>query len=196
MRDIRNFLIPSILLITISTSAQSPSQPTAKSQASDDDVRAKLLRVKRLYVESFGDDGIAKQAQAMVIDAFTKSRRFIVTENKEKADAILKGTAIEKTSQELHSSSDATSVGAAAGGHESTWSGGTGSSNGGFIAKKMGIADAQASTETINDARLAVRLVSNDGDVLWSTTQESKGAKYKGAGADEADKVVNNFFGI
>jgi hypothetical protein len=108
----------------------------------------------------------------------------IVTENKEKADAILKGTAIEKTSQELHSSSDATSVGAAAGGHESTWSGGTGSSNGGFIAKKMGIADAQASTETIKDARLAVRLVLNDGDVLWSTTQESKGAKYKSAGAD------------
>ena len=56
--------------------------------------------------------------------------------------------------------------------------------------KKMGVADAQASTETINDARLAVRLVSNDGDVLWSTTQESKGAKYKGAGADAADKVV------
>ena len=28
------------------------------------------------------------------------------------------------------------------------------------------------------------------GDVLWSTTQESKGAKYKGANADAADKVV------
>ena len=28
------------------------------------------------------------------------------------------------------------------------------------------------------------------GDVIWSTTQESKGAKYKGANADSADKVV------
>jgi hypothetical protein len=37
---------------------------------------------------------------------------------------------------------------------------------------------------------MAVRLVSSDGDVLWSTTQESKGAKYKGASADVAEKVV------
>jgi hypothetical protein len=26
--------------------------------------------------------------------------------------------------------------------------------------------------------------------VVWSTTQESKGAKYKSAGADVADKIV------
>jgi hypothetical protein len=37
---------------------------------------------------------------------------------------------------------------------------------------------------------VAVRLVSPDGDVVWSTTQESKGAKYKGATADVAEKVV------
>jgi len=46
------------------------------------------------------------------------------------------------------------------------------------------------STETVNDARLAVRLVSQDGDVIWSTTQESTGAKFKGASADVADKVA------
>jgi hypothetical protein len=28
------------------------------------------------------------------------------------------------------------------------------------------------------------------GDVIWSTTQESKGAKCKGANTDSADKVV------
>ena len=35
-----------------------------------------------------------------------------------------------------------------------------------------------------------MRLVSVDGDDLWSTTKESKGAKYKGASADAADEVV------
>jgi hypothetical protein len=35
-----------------------------------------------------------------------------------------------------------------------------------------------------------VRLVNSDGDVIWTTTQESKGAKYKGASADVADKCV------
>jgi hypothetical protein len=62
--------------------------------------------------------------------------------------------------------------------------------SGGFSARGSGIDDAQTSTETINDARIAVRLVTSDGDVVWSTTQESKGAKYKGAIADCADKVA------
>ena len=43
---------------------------------------------------------------------------------------------------------------------------------------------------TIDDARITVRLVDPDGDVIWSTTQESRGAKYKGASADAAEKVA------
>ncbi len=54
----------------------------------------------------------------------------------------------------------------------------------------MGISDSQTSTETVSEARLAVRLVSGDGDVIWATTKESKGAKYKGASADVADQIV------
>jgi hypothetical protein len=54
----------------------------------------------------------------------------------------------------------------------------------------MGTNDSSVNTETINEARIAVRLVNPDGDVIWTTTQESKGAKYKGASADVADKCV------
>jgi hypothetical protein len=54
----------------------------------------------------------------------------------------------------------------------------------------MGTSDSSLNTETINDARVAIRLVNSDGDVIWTTTQESKGAKYKGATADAADKCV------
>jgi hypothetical protein len=35
-----------------------------------------------------------------------------------------------------------------------------------------------------------VRLVNKDGDVIWSTTQESLGAKFRGASADVADKIT------
>ena len=35
-----------------------------------------------------------------------------------------------------------------------------------------------------------MRLVNKDGDVIWSTTQESTGGKFRGASADVADKVV------
>jgi len=36
----------------------------------------------------------------------------------------------------------------------------------------------------------SVRLVNPDGDLIWTSTQESKGAKYKGSSADVADKCV------
>jgi hypothetical protein len=35
-----------------------------------------------------------------------------------------------------------------------------------------------------------VRLVNKEGDVIWSTTQESLGAKFRGASADVADKIT------
>jgi len=174
-------------------------QPHANPEPKlEPDVAVKLLKVKRIYVDSFGDDAASKQLQAMVINALVESKKFIITENKDKADAVLRGAALEKTSQELHASGDSTSVGAAAGAHSGSVSGSvvngngsvSGSSGGGFIARHMGTSDSVASTETINDARVAVRLVASDGDVIWATTKESKGAKYKGASADVADMIV------
>ena len=173
------------------------TQATVASQL-DAELTDKLLKAKRIYLDSFGEDPINKALQAMVLDAIRASKRFIVTENKEKADLILRGAALEKTTQEAHALGSATSVATAAGGHSASISGTStpvggsisGSSSGGFVARQMGIEDSQASVETINDARVAVRLVSSDGDVVWSTTQESKGGKYKGAMADAADKIV------
>jgi curli biogenesis system outer membrane secretion channel CsgG len=175
---------------------QKPSD-AAPSKA-DTALGEKLLRVRRIYVESFGDDVVSKQFQAMLINSLTESKKFIITENKEKADAVLKGTGLERTSQELHAIGEGTAVGAAAAAHSGSVSGSvvngngsiSGSSSGGAIARSMATQDSQASTETINDARLAVRLVSGDGDVIWATTKESKGAKYKGASADVADQIV------
>jgi hypothetical protein len=181
---------------------QTPPAPAPPTGDVDAELTAKLLKAKRVFIESFGDDAINKSLHAIVIDAFRAGKRFIITENREKADLILKGTALEKTSQELHAIGSATAVAGAAGGSSSSISGSatrtsssiSGSSSGGFRAGAAKIDDSQASTETINDARLAVRLISPDGDVVWSTAQESRGAKYKGATADVADKVVKQLF--
>ena len=68
----------------------------------------------------------------MVVNSLAASKRFIVTENKEKADAVLKGTATEKTSQEVHASGESTAVagaagaGAASSGPEGSGAGGAG----------------------------------------------------------------------
>jgi hypothetical protein len=186
------------ILIFHWTQSQAAQKTPNSASTINAEIANKLLGVKRIYVDSFGDDSQSKQLQAMVMSSLAESKKFIITENKEKADAVLKGSGLEKTSQELHATNEGTAVGAAAAGHSSSISGSvingsgsiSGSSVGGAAAKTMAIQDAQASTETVNDARLAVRLVSQDGDVIWATTKESKGAKYKGASADVAAQIV------
>jgi curli biogenesis system outer membrane secretion channel CsgG len=181
-----------MLLQAAGTPAQNPAgkatpaksaAPTAVATVSvEQETAQKLLQVRRIYVDSFGEDALSRQIQNMIVSSLGESKKFLVTENKDKADAILKGSGLEKTSQELHSYDDATAAGSAGG-----YANATHAAVGGAAAA---IRDSATSTETINDARVAVRLVDRDGDVIWSTTQESKGAKYKGATADVADKVV------
>jgi len=195
-----------IILGLLLQAAQSPppansaaprTSSTVKETSPTDDAMA-LLKVKRIYVDSFGDDITSRELQSMIVSSLVATKRFVVTENREKADAVLKGVALEKTSQELHAYGESTSVGAASGGSHGEVNGSvingtgtiSGSSGGGFAAQHMGISDSSASTETIDRARISVRLVSPDGDVIWTTTQESKGAKYKGASADVADLCV------
>jgi hypothetical protein len=198
----RSLILPLALLVTPVFAQQSAPAASPSVTAIDTELAQKLLQAKRIYVDSFGEDPQSKSLAAMVLDAIRTGRKFIVTENRERADLILKGAALEKTTQEFHALGSSTSVAGAAGGHSSTVSGSaiqagtagsasvSGSSRGGFAARSAAIEDSQASTETIENARVAVRLVTPDGDVVWSTTQESRGAKYKSATADVADKVV------
>jgi hypothetical protein len=181
-------------LLTQAPSAPETSKPaTSQSRDEDTDSRA-LLKVKRIYVDNFGDDIISKELQSMIVSSLVATKQFKVTENRERADAIFKGVALENTSQEVHAYGEGTSVGAASGGGHSQISGGggtvSGSSSGGFVSRHMGTEDSSVNTETIHEARIAVRLVSPDGDVIWTSRQDSKGAKYKCASADVADSCV------
>jgi hypothetical protein len=201
-----HILLMAALFVPQNAQASQPSKPETPTPVVKKDntdansavLDAKLLKVTRIYVDDFGSDPAAKQIQAMLASSISASKRFIVTENKDKADAVLKGFALEKTTQEFHSLGDSAAVAQTHGAHHGEVSGsvvnGTGSISGsstGFITGSAVAADdSTASSQAVNDARVAVRLVAADGDVIWSTTQESRGAKYKGASADIADKVV------
>ncbi len=151
----------------VAQEAKPAATPSLANPSKDKDLDpAALLKVKRIYVESFGDDAISQELQSMIVSALVATKRFKVTENKERADAIFKGVALEKSSHELHSYSEGTAAGQAA------------------------ISDSSTHTETLNEAKVSIRLVNPDGDVIWTTVQESKGGKYKGASADAADKCV------
>ncbi len=159
-------MIPVILACVLLQTApaapiSAPTQLQTSSPASSD-----LLKVKRIYVESFGDDPVSKEMQSLIVSALVASRRFVVTENRERADAVLKGVAVERASQEVHAFGDST------------------------VARNTAISDSSVNTEMVDRAHVAIRLVNPDGDVIWTATQESKGAKYKGASADAADMCV------
>lgn len=175
--------------------APAPPPPAEQAQPTPIVQKARALsKVRRIYVESFGTDPVSKQMQAMVISSLTESDRFTVTEDKNKADAILKGAVTQKSSQEVHAYGSGTSVGTAHGGSQASviGSGGTfsGSASGGFGAAQSAIDDSSVNTESVDSAHASVRLVNSDGDVIWTTTQESDGAKFKGASADVADKIA------
>jgi hypothetical protein len=180
--------------VATTSASKSEAPPPAAAEVQQVDKSKTLQKVRRIYVDTFGTTEAAQQLQAMLVASVTESKRLTVTEDKTKADAILKGFASEKTSQETHAYGSATAVSSAGGGHSGSISGSnghvSGSSSGGWRAAGAAIDDSSVNTETIDSAKASVRLVNNDGDVIWTSTQESKGAKYKGASADVADKIV------
>ena len=69
-------------------------------------------------------------------------------------------------------------------------SGGTSSRSARSLGSGIGGDESSNIKERRHEALATIRLVSKDGDVLWSTTQESKGAKFHGASADVAEKIA------
>lgn len=152
---------------------------------------AELAKVKRIYVEQLGGGLISDQMRDMIIAAVQSSGLFLITENQERADAILRGSADDQIYTEEHNTSDSIGL------HSNVGTGsGSSSTLGGSVNSRQsmgaGVTDSETSRiqDRRHDARASIRLVNTDGDVIWSTTQESGGGKFRGAMADVADKIV------
>jgi hypothetical protein len=146
-----------------------------------------LLTVRRIYVEPMRGE-TANHIRDMVINALQATKLFTITENADRADAILKGSAEDLIFTDQFSSSEGIS------GRASASTGGYNRSDqrNNRRAASVGISDQESIriAERKHEAAAAVRLVNKDGDVIWSTTQESLGAKFRGASADVAAKIV------
>jgi hypothetical protein len=153
---------------------------------------ARLARIRRVYVEPLTGGAVGTQMRDMLIAALEKSGLYTLTEDPEHADAVLRGSADDQIFTDTHSTSD--SIGfnshvSAASGSRSLNSGVTSNTSLG-----AGVNENESSRiqERRHEANASVRLVDKDGDILWSTTQESPGGKFRGAMADVADKVARN----
>jgi hypothetical protein len=146
-----------------------------------------LLAVHRVYVDRMTGGETAAQMREILISTLQETGLFIVTENQERADTFLRGGAEDLVFTDVHSSSDSVN----AHGSLSTRSGGyTRTSSGTALAVGGGDSESEHSAERRHEAIAAVRLVNKDGDVIWATTQESLGAKFRGASADVAEKIT------
>jgi hypothetical protein len=147
----------------------------------------RLLRVRRLYIDRFGGGEGAAQIRDMVIASLQRTGLFVITENPDRADAVLRGSAEDLVFTDVFQSGEA--VGA-----RSNASGGRGTSvrNRVYGALGAGVNENESVRiqERKHEASASVRIVARDGDVLWSTTQESQGAKFRSASADVADRIT------
>jgi hypothetical protein len=144
-----------------------------------------LLTVKRVYVDRLTGGETAAQMRDILISALNGAKLFVLTEKEERADAILRGAAEDLVFTESRSSSEGLNIRANASVGRSS-----GSSRGASGGVGAGESESEHSTERRHEAIAAVRLVNKDGDVIWSTTQESLGAKFRGASSDVADKIT------
>jgi hypothetical protein len=146
-----------------------------------------LLCVKRVYVDKLDGDETAQQMRDMLIAALQQSHLFVITENEARADTFLRGSAKDQQFNESHSSSEGVNghISASDGGY--TYRGGNTHRS---IGAQVGENESNHSVERKHEASAAIRLVNKEGDVIWSTTQESDGSKFRGSMADVADKVT------
>ena len=145
-----------------------------------------LLNVRRVFVDRLNGGETAEQMRDKIINSLQTSRLFVVTENQERADATIRGSAEDLVFSEQHSSSDSINA------HFNAGTGRSGSRSGAGPYGGMGVGENESmrSVERRHEATASVRLVNKEGDVIWSTTEESMGGKYRGASAEVADKIT------
>jgi hypothetical protein len=146
-----------------------------------------LLAVHRVYVDRMTGGETAAQMREILISGLHTTGLFLVTENQERADTILRGGAEDLVFTEVHTSSDSVNAHGSVGLRNGAY---TRSSNSTTLAIGGGDSESEHSSERRHEAIAAVRLVNKDGDVIWATTQESLGAKFRGASADVAEKIT------
>jgi len=150
-----------------------------------------LTAVRRIYVDVLTGGETAAQFRDMVMVSLQKTNLFIVTENPDRADAVLKGAANDKAFTDRFRSSDDLNMhtqvsSSQRSGDSYRYSEGESHSAG------LGIGENESTNieERRHEAFAAVRLVNRAGDVIWSATAESLGGKFLGASADVADKIA------
>ena len=173
-------MIPLLMAAALTLAAEEPQEPPQG-----------LLKVRRVYVDKLNGGEAASQFRDILIGALQRARLFVITENPERADSVLRGAAEDLVFTEVHDTSEGVDA-------RSTISSSSGSASrtrdssraGAYLNLGVGERESQRTIERKHEAMASVRLVDSSGDVIWSATKESFGAKFMGASVDVADKIT------
>src|ERR1700676_2316105 len=163
-----------------------------------DDVLAQIAGVKRVFVDRLTGGETAAQMRDLIISSLQGSKLFVLTENADRADAFLRGAAEDLVYTDDFESSEGVNAHVGDSSKNDTSTGTHFNGGGGNVSRSVarslsaGVGENESTKikERKHEAMATVRLVNKDGDVMWSTTQESNGAKFRGASADVADKIT------
>src|SRR4051812_28307376 len=147
-----------------------------------------LSQVERVFVEPLAGTAAAQALRDLIIASLDSTKLFVLTDNPDRADAILKGAADDKAFEDTFDTDTSLSGRSGAGLYGLT--GRSTKSSGGYGAESNAQRESHRIKERKHEAFASVRLCNNLGDVIWSTTRESLGAKFRGAGADVAAKIA------
>lgn len=158
--------------------------------AADAGAAKEILNVRRIYVDQLTGDASAQALRDLVIASVTSTGLFVLTDNPDRADAVLRGAAGDEAFDEVHDSSGGVSTHQTSGRYGGSSVAALSRASGGYGGVALSDNESMHSKERKHNAYATVRLCTRDGDVLWATTQESGGAKFRGASADVAAKIA------
>src|SRR5690348_15316745 len=136
-------------------------QTPAGSLSPDEEAQAQLAQVRRVYVDILTGGDSALQIRDLLMTSLQKSKLFVITEDEEKADAVLKGAAGDETFTDLFQSSDNINAHSQIGGGVN---GSSRSSGSRYAGLSIGENETRRTEERKHEAIATVRLVSKDGD--------------------------------
>jgi len=166
-------------------------QPKKADVSPEEEAANQLAKVRRIYIDILTGGDAALQIRDLLMSSLQSSRLFIITEDEDKADATLKGAGNDQVFTDTFQSSEGINAHTQIGGGDSygTRNYAT-TSNNRYAGITIGENENRRVEQRKHEAIATVRLVSKDGDVIWSATAESLGGKFLGASADVADKIA------
>jgi hypothetical protein len=146
----------------------------------------KLSGVRRLYVEELVGEG-AHAIRDLLAAAIHSRGLFVLVEDPAIADAYVRGSAEDLIYADYLRYRSGINVRGAASSSQRE----SGESN--FGSASFGVGDSEDTDrrERKHEAMAAVRIVLNNGEVVWAAARESSGAKFRGAAADVAHGVAD-----